>query len=801
MMRTLQTYQLTLMLILIGVCATLAVLTYLSKSMSSKRRARLMLIEISAVLLLIFDRYAYMFRGDESDVGYYMVRISNFMIFFMHAFLAFAFCLYLIDLYTNEGGLEAPPKIFKAVFVITVVDVLLIVVSQFTGIYYTFDEHNRYVRSAGPAYALSYILPVATMLILFSVILKNYNRLSKNISTSLLVFTLTPILASIAQYFLYGLSIDNIAIVATCVLLYLFALKDMDERLDKANRIEIEYLKEEQKDMEELFVQTAEALASAIDAKDKYTHGHSTRVAEYSRKIARLAGKDEEACNEIYFAALLHDVGKIGVPDSIITKDGKLTPEEFDEIKKHPVIGKQILGSINRSPYLSIGANYHHERYDGRGYPDGLKGEDIPEMARIIAVADAYDAMTSKRSYRDPIPQHKVREEIVKGTGTQFDPQFAKLMLHLIDRDEEYEMKEREDVKELAGKDILVCDEYKEDVSEGVLLNPYSVKIGMHAKSSEGYVGCENIPSLIIFDSLDGRVYTNERKIKDLLYFEYAEIRLDGRVISHGARKVETEVRDLLPDAGIDMEDIYSKNLRYTVEAVRYRDHVLITITNIYRIVRVTLALPDSSRYAYAALTGKNCVIKDVKIDRAQEKIAADYIPRIADEISYIDGPTGDIPNVQIDGWCSESSKPIELKEKLKLSFHTKSLPTARLIWHCPYIRLFYSENGEVNGPGYRDYVLVRLDGENWESDENAKNKIIVNNSDEFNGWDDWKKQNKNGMDCEVNVMMKNKTITVTTQNHGISIKSITTLTEEMPDKVYATLTGDQVALTNIRIE
>ena len=143
-------------------------------------------------------------------------------------------------------------------------------------------------------------------------------------------------------------------------------------------------------DARELFGQTAEALASAIDAKDSYTNGHSRRVAEYSRKIAEEAGKSEEECERVYFAALLHDVGKIGVPIEILTKKGRLTEEEFEQIKLHPVMGGQILSSIRQSPWLSIGARYHHERCDGRGYPEGLKGTDIPEIARIIAVADAY---------------------------------------------------------------------------------------------------------------------------------------------------------------------------------------------------------------------------------------------------------------------------------------------------------------------------------------------------------------------------------------------------------------------------
>ena len=162
---------------------------------------------------------------------------------------------------------------------------------------------------------------------------------------------------------------------------------------------------EEHKNVERLFTQTATALVSAIDAKDKYTHGHSARVAEYSRKIAELAGKSSAECDEIYYVALLHDVGKIGVPEHIINKNGRLTDEEYAAIKGHSAMGAEILKDITVYPYLSIGAHFHHERFDGKGYPDGLKGTDIPEIARIISVADAYDAMTSSRSYREPIPQ------------------------------------------------------------------------------------------------------------------------------------------------------------------------------------------------------------------------------------------------------------------------------------------------------------------------------------------------------------------------------------------------------------
>ncbi len=192
-----------------------------------------------------------------------------------------------------------------------------------------------------------------------------------------------------------------------------------------------------------LSLHVVQALAEAIDAKDSYTHGHSSRVAEYAREIARRFGYTEKQQSDIYMMGLLHDVGKIGIPNSVINKPGRLTEEEYSIIKKHPVLGARILERVEEMPKLSVGARWHHERYDGTGYPDGLKGDDILEEARIIAVADAYDAMTSRRSYRDALAQAYVRSEIEQGKGTQFDPVFADIMLQMIDEDTDYDMREK----------------------------------------------------------------------------------------------------------------------------------------------------------------------------------------------------------------------------------------------------------------------------------------------------------------------------------------------------------------------
>lgn len=184
------------------------------------------------------------------------------------------------------------------------------------------------------------------------------------------------------------------------------------------------------------------ALVSTIDAKDTYTNGHSKRVAKYSGMIAEKLGKTEDEIETISYAGLLHDIGKIGIPDTIINKKDKLDDSEWEIVKSHPLKGAEILDTIKSMPEIKQGARWHHERYDGKGYPDHIAGKQIPEIARIIGVADSYDAMTSNRSYRKYMAQDKVREQIEQGKGTQFDPLIADKMLEIIDEDKDYKLHE-----------------------------------------------------------------------------------------------------------------------------------------------------------------------------------------------------------------------------------------------------------------------------------------------------------------------------------------------------------------------
>ncbi len=232
-------------------------------------------------------------------------------------------------------------------------------------------------------------------------------------------------------------------------------LERFQAELEKKVNEQTEEIRAQEKKMKSLFMQTITALSEAIDAKDRYTSGHSKRVAEYSRMIAVRMGKSKEEQDEIYRAGLLHDVGKIRIPAELINKPGKLTDEEYNLIKIHPVTGYHILRGISDDNDIAVAAKYHHERYDGKGYPNGLLGDTIPEIARILGVADSYDAMASNRSYRSVLPQEVVRSEIEKGKGTQFDPHIADIMLQIIEEDKAYSLKQTDSMQ----RRILTVDD------------------------------------------------------------------------------------------------------------------------------------------------------------------------------------------------------------------------------------------------------------------------------------------------------------------------------------------------------
>ena len=219
-------------------------------------------------------------------------------------------------------------------------------------------------------------------------------------------------------------------LVESCVksIQQLNTIREYKENLEITNS----HLNEVNKKLVENQDSLVNALRSMVDARDVYTRGHSDRVSIFAEKISYAFGRSKEDCDRIRTAGLFHDVGKMRIPDNILLKDGALTPEERLEIQKHPEYAIEILTNVDWFADIIPGVTQHHERYDGKGYPYGLAGDDIHEDARIICIADTFDAMTSYRRYRKNMTTEQAADELVRGSGTQFDPRFVEIFLKLL---------------------------------------------------------------------------------------------------------------------------------------------------------------------------------------------------------------------------------------------------------------------------------------------------------------------------------------------------------------------------------
>lgn len=786
MFELIEAHQLNMMLVMSGICAVMALLMIFTKILSRRRKWILVAMEIAAMLILSFDRLAYIYSGDMSPRGYVMERLSNFIVFFLTPAIVMIFNFYLCDLLTDGKKTKTFPVRLNVVSIATAVGMLLAVVSQFTGLYYTIDENNRYSRS--PGFIICYIIPVVCPLIQFSVISARRKRFSRLIFTSLLIYIFVPVAAAIIQVAAYGLSLVNMALALVSICLYIFTYLDVNETIARAHMNEMETLEKERGNMKRLFEQTAVAFAGAVEGRNEYGRGHSVRVANLARRIAKESGRSDEECDDVYYCALVHNVGMITLPDDLVGKEDELEGDEYEQIKSVPEKGAGILSEITDYPELAEGARYCCERYDGNGYPEGRQGKAIPYTARIISIADAYDDMAMKKSNRDPIPIALIREEFIKDSGSRFDPEMAKVLVGMIDR----EKMGSAVVESVNIESELTVGDYRSAITAGVPVSESTRRITFKCVPSADAEGGFSAPSIILFDSFDRHVHDNERSINAYHYIEYGELWFDGRIIS-------TEARNMITDV-MESDEAGDKENEYLVTASRFEDHVRVELTSASRTVTVTVALPDSSKAAYIALTGEHCIISEINVDKTGDVICRGEIQRIADKVSYIDRMESDIPNVQVDRTRSASSDGVEVSDGMRILFHTMSLPTASLVWHCPYIVLFYSEDGKVGGRDYREYALIKLNGENGGENAFSKNSFTMKKSDAFPGWDVWKETNRRGMECEVGFIKRKKSVTLVAENLGIYIEN-TSVIDDGLDTVYAALTGDQCAITDIRIE
>ena len=773
-------HQLNIMLLLCGACAVMILLLVNTRFLARKRKMVLILMESVAFLLLWFDRQAYLYSGNTSFTGYIMVRVSNFVVFFLTSMVVFGFNLYVEDIITNGDENAEIPLRLKITKYASIGGMLLSIVSAFTGLYYYFDETNVYHRGNG--FLIAYIVPIACPIIQYTVIRGIKGKVSKLIYISMVLYLFVPIACGILQIFTYGISIVNMSMVIVSISLYIFAYLDINDTVERAHKVEKAQFNEERKNMKKLFDQTATAFVTAIEKKDTFSKGHSLKVAEYARRIAELSGLSESDCEKTYYAALLHDVGMIGIPDSVIERNEAPDEAAREIYKKKPIISKEILSNISEYPFLAKGAYYSHERYDGSGYPEGLKGKSIPDIARIIAVADAYVTQTSAKRYREPHPDFVVRENFVKGAGSDYDPEYAECMLKIIDTEVS--------AGEAQVETSLECGEYRKSFTSGIVVEEMYLDIDFEC-SSEGYEDKKyNAPSIILFDSFDKRIHTEEVMIEEYRYLEYGELWFNGNSVTTGARKIKEDyIRDT--------DEVCDGH--YHIRAGRYEDHVKLEMISPYGKKIVTVALLGGSKAVYISITGENCSIKDINIGYTKDRVLEGDIERIEEEVSYIDRLESDIKNVQVDRTRSAYTDGVRIKDRLRILFHTMSLPGANLVWHCPYIVLYTSEDGQVGGKGYIEYAFIKLNGENDDKVTGAVNRFTMKRGDEFPGWAIWKEKNAEGLECEIYLEKKGKRITLTTKNLGIFIENVTE-PEDETKPVYVALTGDECALTDIRI-
>ena len=779
--------QLNIMLILCSICAMMAILVIFTKFLPPKRKGILLTMELVATFLLAFDRLAYIYSGNESSLGWVMVRLSNFMVFFLTSGVVFCFNLYISDLLIREVKLKSIPRRLNLAGILSILGMFLVIISVFTGLFYTFDEHNRYRRA--PGFLLCYIVPVVCPLIQFSVIQKYRKNFSNFIFIALILYIFIPIGMGILQIFTYGISIVNMAMVMVSVSLYIFSYLDINAEVVKLHLIEMNELKEEHKNMQQLFSQTANAFVTSLEKLNPDNIGLSTKTAALAKKIAEKSGKSEEECEQAYYTALLYNAGITAVPAEILEKDN---PSEEEEalIKKLPVISSEILSSIKEFPYLSKAARYVHERYDGKGYPEGLKGEDIPQASRITAISASYFNLSTKRKNKNPLPAHIIREEFIKEAGLKYDPVFANSLVTILDSIANAHNVTQEEPLESE----ITCKEYRSSISVGipVVRNFTEISFRCKSKAEEGQFSS---PSLVLFDSYDMRSHANQKAINAYHYIEYGEVWFDGHYISTSARNIEVRINEKSEE---EIKNSGDKDL-YTIKSARFEDHIILNLENYEKKIEVILALPDVSKSAYIGITGENIYIYDIKAVTTENQIAENAIPRIAEKISYINRLESDLPNIQITSPRGTYTQPVEVQDNMSIFFHTMSLPEASLVWHCPYILLYYSEDSKIGGPDYREYAVVKLNGEDDGSKEFSENNFTMTKKENFKNWNEWKNLNKSGYECRIDLIKKGKVITMFTENLGVELENKCTILDDK-QKVYIALTGDQCALTDIRI-
>ena len=360
-------------------------------------------------------------------------------------FIMLMLCPLPISLYVNNLQKGKYKKIFQSICFIALLNFIICTILHLTGV-------ADYIETMPAAHA---ILIITFLAVIITFLIGYWNHRSRSdclLFFGLLITMLSVIFEAISVY--YKVSVSGVFVgIAILILLFMNVIYTIHIIRDIIKHQQQEELDKRKKNIEEMSLQLMQMLSTTIEAKDEYTKGHSHRVAEYSVLIARELGWNEKELSNLKNAAHLHDIGKIAIPDTILNKPSKLSEEEFSIIKEHTIIGANILKNISLIDHVQEIVRNHHERYDGKGYPDGLKGEEIPISAQVVSLADVYDALVSDRVYKKAYSHEKAMEMILNGECGMFNPLLLECLVEIQDKV----------CKELGIKGVNECLEYLEE--------------------------------------------------------------------------------------------------------------------------------------------------------------------------------------------------------------------------------------------------------------------------------------------------------------------------------------------------
>ena len=419
----------------------LVVSIYYSSTNLVNKRYRYFLI--ATITLIALDIVTALSNDNAHVVPIWANTILNSLYFFNGALVGALFIYYIVSVALRTKSKEYRKKFYLINLSLLIVYLITLIVNAFVGFYFDFKGGTY---NHGPIYLLVNFFAIGFVIEGFIVFLfeRKYFSKAQILTTSLFIALFFG--SFLLQIFVFpnillsdfGIALGTLLIFFTLetpdyvkLMATLSELNELKASLEIQVKDRTQELDKEKMAYEELTLETLSSLAVMIDAKDHYTNGHSFRVAAYAKGMAKMLGFSHTDAEQLYFAGLIHDVGKVGISEAILRKPGKLTKDEFITIQSHSSIGGDILEGIKEFPVFKEVARSHHERYDGTGYPDKLKGEDIPFLARIVTICDTFDAMTSDRSYRKALSDEVAIAELKKYKGIQFDPKLVDVFIRL----------------------------------------------------------------------------------------------------------------------------------------------------------------------------------------------------------------------------------------------------------------------------------------------------------------------------------------------------------------------------------